>query len=352
MAREFIPRAIFIFRVEEPIPSALFYWSHRMETDIGNPGDGGSQETPTVDHDEQKGTWSTSADDILDNVILEIGDYVNVSKSMGPQSVTVDDDEGGKDVDEDSEGNKAPTEEESKKPGKTVKEDDAEGTPTIRHMRKTIDGLQKRIKELETSKTKETPDQVEEGEPSPLTDEQILAIMREHEGDPEVMLNVMKYVQKQGAKSAEEAAEKSAMVGTIQKESDKYLSEVFNGYGSEELQEQFDQTIPLHEWGLDNHPLAKQIQAGLALASTFKAVVNKKVDEALKAGKPSPSKQQIEEKRREFVAQRGGVTRSTSTDTTKTILSPEIMKRAKEIGLKSPGALNLYASFLGKGKKG
>lgn len=294
------------------------------------------------DHGDQKGQWATSVDDILDQVSLEIGDYINVTDSMGPQSVTVD---------EESEGTA-----DQKLPPKlddendVDKKDDQEDTPLIRHMRKTIDGLQKRIKTLEVSKDDDVEKKGDEQQP-PLTDEQILAIMEEHEGDPKVMLNVIKYMMERGVKDAAKASQDLENQKQTIELADKHLSGIFRAWGDDEFNERLDTDFPASRWMLEGHPYARQLQGMIALASTFPAAVQHGVQQAIRANESSkrPSKDQIEEKRQDFIRQTGGLPKNAKAGTGGVAtLTAEQVKRAQEIGLKSPAAQKLYAQFLGK----
>jgi hypothetical protein len=302
-------------------------------------------EQQAVQSESQEDISTNASDEFLDDVILDIEDYKTTKTFGGPRSVT----EGIDDLEEESEEDEPKKESESAEPKEAKKEEKPKGdgeeaeNSTIRHMRKTIDGLKKQVKALEAKG--EEPAEKKEPEVQ-LTDQQLLAIMQEHEGEPEVMLNIMKYIQQQGAKEASKTAEVTQKVSKMTEQADAYLSGVFDGYNSEEFRDELDTHFPLEDWGLKGNPLARQIQAGLALASAFKQVVHHEVEKVSKGA----NKGKIEEKRQEAISLRGGLPK---TDKTKTVdvLEGRAGKVVKDLNL-NPRQQKLYATFLGGSKKG
>lgn len=306
----------------------------------------------------QSNTGDGDIDGLLDDVILELDDYKGTKSFGGPQSVT----EGMTADDEPAEEESKPQKPKDEKPQNPDEEDEEDESDdsrikrregesrkqyqqrSILETRKEIEALKKQIRDLQSNKGQPQEDKPKEPD-TVLTDQQLLAIMQEHEGEPEVLLNIMKYIQQQGAKDAAKTAEATQKVASMSKQADAYLSTVFNGYGTEEFTGELDQHFPLEDWGLKNNPLGRQIQAGLALASAFKAVLAKELE---KTGK-SAQKTQVEEKRKEAIVQRGGLPKSQPSKTSGN-LEGRSAQVAKELGL-NPAARELYAKFLGSGRR-
>jgi hypothetical protein len=284
---------------------------------------------------------TSSADDILDEVILEIDDYKGTKTFGGHQSVTEGMEPEEEEFSDTEPAAKAKPEKEVEKPSDL---EEAEETSTIRHMRKTIGELQKKLKNIEQKQ--EAPEEKPEVQ---LTDEQLLGIMQEHEGDPQVLINVMKYLQQQGAKDAEKTAEATGKIKALQGQADQYLTTVFNGYKSEEFNTELDTHFPLEDWGLKHNPLGRQIQAGLALASAFKVVLDNELKKNSK--NQTAGKERIEEKRQEAISKRGGLPKPEQMAGTHPAFGGKASQVIKDLGL-SPAQQKLYATFLGGRKKG
>ena len=344
----------------------------------GNPCEQGVRFAP--DDGAGGGGGSDSSDDggsFLEDVILDLGE--------GPESVadkkasifSADEGQGG-DEDEDSDKE----DEEGKKSGKDGKDsgkakgkegDEGDGdsedgsdkddedqdadkkgkegeSSTIRSMRQTLRAQEKELKELR--KKIESGDgkdgKGKEEEKPELTREQLAAILEEHRDEPEVILNVMEYVHKQGLKKAEAVKEIVEAQKQIATQVDSVLSKgLGEAYKPEEWQEEIDEKIPADKWGLTGNPLEPQIRRLIYIAGHFDSVVEtrvkKEVAEAIKKYKETGEK--VEKKRVEKINNTSvpkGASGGAADKGEKSTARSEMV--AKEIGL-SPSGKKLYDQF-------
>lgn len=284
----------------------------------------------------------------LDDVILDIGEHKATRETYSSDEDKEEEPE--KSGDADDKKKVEPEKQQEKKPTKEKDDDAEEDTPVIRQMRQTIKNLQKQVKRLESDKPEDGSKTKKADEPEPLSDDQLKALLKEHADDPEVQFNIFKYMQERGIKDATKASRELAHREKVASAADKYFSGIFNGYGNDDFNDQLNNDFPLDQWGLNGHPLARQIQTALALASTFPGAVQREVQKAIQA--KQSEKDKVEDKRKEVVNQRGGLPKPTAD--TKTTAQPVLNEQrrsvAKELGL-TPAQQKLYANLLGK-KKG
>lgn len=318
---------------------------------------------------------SDGGDSFLEDVILDLGDGQEGVADKKTSIFSADEGQGG-DEDEDN-GDKGEEGKESKKSGKAKGKEGEEGkegegdseedgdkdgedqdadkkgkngeSATIREMRDVLRAQKKEIKELRKKIEGDGKDgKVKEEEKPELTRDQLAAILEEHRDEPEVLLNVMEYIHKQGLKKAEQVKEVVEAQKQIAMQVDSVLSKgLGDAYKPEDWQEEIDAKIPADKWGLVGNPLEPQIRRLMYIAGHFDSVVEmrvkERVAEAIKKYKETGEK--VEKKRVEKITNTSvpkGASGGAADKSEKSTARSEMV--AKEIGL-SPSGKKLYDQF-------
>jgi len=279
------------------------------------PAPGNTEEAPNDD--------TLFDDSFKDHFIIDIGDKKPEAKTK-PKMEEVEEEKSEKPVE--------------KKEEKVAKEGEEEELDkgVVKHLRDTIKRMEKKIKVLETGETKKP----KADEPPPLSDDELLAIYKEHQDDPEVALKIFRYMRDQGAKTAIEAQQAISKNEEKAKQADAYFGSIFEGYNDDEFVDKLNDDFPLDEWQLQGHPHAKRFQTALAMAGSFPKMLDERVKAAVEKYKANSLKS--ETKRTETIQNRQP---ATSAKGPVTVLTDRGAQVAKELGL-SPSARKIYQGFL------
>lgn len=291
-----------------------------IETPAGVVDDKGTTTDETTKEEE-----TLFDDSFKDHFIIDLGDKKPEAKTE-PKTKEVELEE------------KKPDDEKPKDDKAKADEEGEDEKGVIKHLRSTVKRMEKKIKALESGEIEGAKKKADE--PPPLTDDELLAIYKEHQDDPEVALKVFRYMRDQGMKSAVDAQKAIAKTEEKGKQADSYFATIFDGYHDDEFVDKLNEDFPLDEWGLEGHPHAKRFQTALAMSGSFKKMLDEQVKAAVEKYKAQTLK--TETRRTEAIQSRQP---ATSSKGPVTVLQDRAAQVAKELGL-SPSARKIYAGFL------
>lgn len=155
---------------------------------------------------------------------------------------------------------------------------------------RAIHGLRQEIKKLKTDKKGE--DEVE------FTDAQLLQILKEHPGDENMQLQVMKQLQKQGGKKIEKSAADLADIKQKQSAQQSWMQQnlpaEIMAEGSQ-FQQDIERTKEMLK--LDDNPYGDFVAAGVVAMMSMPAIIKAETEKVSK----SSVKEKVEEKRKEKI---------------------------------------------------
>lgn len=279
----------------------------------------------------------------LDDIDFDLGQVNDYGAEHGQGFVTEED---AKTTDEDNDKEEKEDKTDEKKPEKKAgEEEETHEAKWVKDLRRKNRELTKRIKELETSSVKGGKEESAEKDTA-LTDEQILAIMKEHRDDEQVLFNVMKYINQRGAKDAQKAAEAVSIQKEIKGQVDAYVSEtLFKAFDPDEVEDELEKQVPAAKWGLENHPLEKQIRQLILMGANVKGIVANQVKKAL--AQHSQKQASTEKARVEAIKKGKPIPENKSGSAASPELDAKASRIAREIGLSKSGQA-IYMGLLKK----
>jgi hypothetical protein len=159
----------------------------------------------------------------------------------------------------DGEEEKSPSSEEEEEQHEKVETKEDKKPPEKKELSETekrLERLEKENKRLgyELRKSRKAVKKEEKSE-EVLSDDQIKAIIKEHSNDPEVMLNVSKYISEQAAKRQVDVTEEAL----IRREADKNVYQRWPDLADEasDLSQRYEEIVPTLR--LDGHPMQRYL---------------------------------------------------------------------------------------------
>lgn len=179
-------------------------------------------------------------------------------------------------------------------------------------------------------------------EDAPLTEDQLLKILQDNEGDPQTMLNIVKYQAEQAAKKVSGDVLSDAETKKKGKEANSVLKKMYPSLDddSSEMRTAVDETKSYY--GLDGHPLGDYFATGVQVLNALPSLI----EAAERRGKDAALKDNADVKRKESIKDnltpKGG--KKTPPGAGLTMSQKEA---ADQLNL-TPGQLKTYKQIVGK----
>lgn len=224
---------------------------------------------PAAGEGVQDGTQETSAGDMLADIVLDFPGGTAAAEGTEKEGEPADEAET---EGEPGKGKNKPKAEGGEEPEEGA---DEEGeTAVLRDMRAKIRRQDKEIKKLraEMGGDKEKGGDKKER----LSRQQLLGLLKEHEGNPEVLLNIMEYMRDMGTEDTKEAAESAARRTQVLAKTDDYCGKIHKDYGDDdsELMSMIASNY-LEQYELSDHPYARPIGFALWILDNLPGIIQR-----------------------------------------------------------------------------
>jgi hypothetical protein len=203
------------------------------------------------------------------------------------------------------------TQEEQEEPGEPEAEQPeeapdplAEFKASLEDQKKENERLQKEVNRLGYALRTASKTEKKSDEPQ-FTEAQLLQILKQHQDEPEVALQVMKEIAKQSAKGIEASTEKKAEIQQTRGQIETYIGSVFPDWKSEESPIRAGIEKAKSMYHLEDHPLGDELALGMIEFQRIPAIIKAEVErvqkdalgksaeqkrkQSIAAGKPTPS---------------------------------------------------------------
>ena len=211
-------------------------------------------------------------------------------------------------------------------------------------LRKAEEQITNLNKALHAERQAKKADKPKGGDEEPLSEQQLRALFKEHQDDPDTLYNLVQYMAQQSAKGVKKEAINEAEISRKQKEIkqaiDEYYPDVYSD--SSDLHRQVEEVKD--HFHIKDHPFADFLALGILvhrdLEDHRKEAYEKGKEEALK-GKTADDKRKQDIKGKDLAPD------SKSKKSKATTITPEIEETAKQIGL-TPSQMKIYARLRAK----
>ncbi|MCP4585331.1 hypothetical protein [Pseudoalteromonas sp.] len=177
-----------------------------------------------------------------------------------------------------------------------------------------------------------------------LSDDQLMAIMEEHSGDPKTMFNVMKYAAERAAKAEGSKAVDAVKLSQTKTELDKFTTQNY-GFLYDEQSPVYNQANQYKdELGIADHPHADFLIGNTLIAMNHKAELQK----AYETGKKEGTVKKTEETRKKNVKESKLESTKKQSSTKGPVIKPEFSDVQNRLGL-SESAMKIYADLRAEG---
>uniref|UniRef100_A0A6M3J099 Uncharacterized protein n=1 Tax=viral metagenome TaxID=1070528 RepID=A0A6M3J099_9ZZZZ len=181
-------------------------------------------------------------------------------------------------------------------------------------------------------------------EDTPLTREQLMAVFKEHQDNPETLFNVVEYMAKQYGKKAESSAIDATKIAQKKSDIDNRLLQAYPDLAKDDSDLRTGVNLVKTEMGIDDHPYGDLFALGAMTMNNLDVLLK----QAREEGKQEALKGKVEDKRKEAV-KKNALTPKGKTDskTMVTGLTKDQESTAKQMGLKG-NQLKIYARLITK----
>lgn len=174
-----------------------------------------------------------------------------------------------------------------------------------------------------------------------LSDDDLVAIMEQHDGDKRVQLNAMKYAVQQAVKGVEGKAVDAVKLSQVKSQIDQHVAQKYPLL-LDESSPAYSEAISLKSTlNLEDHPFADYLVGSAMLADNFEGQIKQAYEKGLNEGK---SKKTENNRKKNIKENKLEATTSKSTKSAPK-LSSEQQKVAKSLGLSESG-MKTYANFV------
>jgi hypothetical protein len=224
--------------------------------------------------------------------------------------------------------------------------------------KKDFDELQGKLKKIEDDKRTLTTEKrnlnkalhearkakksTKEDDDEPLTDEQLLKIIKENEGDAETILRVVKHCAERAAKETSGQVVTDSDIQKKSKEAGGILNKLYPSLSddSSEMRKAVDETKSYY--GIDSHPLGDYFATGIQVLQALPDLILA----AEKRGKDGALKEKADGKRKETIKD-GFSHKKKGSSSSSAGLSTSQSEAAGQLNL-SPSQLKTYQKIVGK----
>jgi len=226
-------------------------------------------------------------------------------------------------------------------------DDEEESEETVSF--KDYEELQKKMERLEGDKKNlnkalhEARQKKAAKEESPLTDEQLLKILEDSEGDNQTILNVVKYQAEQAAKKASGDAFSNAEMKKKSAEANSVLKKMYPSIddAASEMRTAVDETKAYY--GLDGNPFGDYFATGIQILNALPNLI----EAAEKRGKEAALKDKADVRRKESIKDNKPPLKGGKRSSPDAGLSESQREATKQLNL-TPGQLKTYRQIVGK----
>ena len=181
-----------------------------------------------------------------------------------------------------------------------------------------------------------------------FTDTQLMGILKEHQGEPDIIFNVMKQMVKQSGKDVEKKAGDAAKIAQQQQVFDSKLSQAYPDLNAEGSELRSNVDAVKDTLGISDHPFGDLFAMGTLIMNNLTNFQN----DAYEKGKKEALGEKTEETRKKTVKKNAFTpTGKGGGKDDKISLTKEQIETAKGLGLTSESQKKLYASMLRGDKK-
>ena len=181
-----------------------------------------------------------------------------------------------------------------------------------------------------------------------FTDTQLMGILKEHQGEPDILFNVMKQMVKQSGKDVEKKAGDAAKIAQQQQLFDSKLSQAYPDLNTEGSELRSNVDTVKDTLGISDHPFGDLFAMGTLIMNNLSNFQK----DAYEQGKKEALGEKAEETRKKTVKKNAFTpTGKGSGKSDKISLTKEQLETAKGLGLTSEKQQKLYASMLRGDKK-